>query len=52
MDIISQIFDLIKVALISLTCIFISRKIYSRQAKKLTIKYKDEIVITTEYFEK
>jgi hypothetical protein len=51
-NILVQIFDLVKVAIVSVTCIYISRKIYSRQAKKLSIKFKDDLVITTEYFDK
>lgn len=51
MDIYIQIFDLVKIAILSGTCIHISRLIYSRRAKKFSIKFKDDFVITTEYFD-
>lgn len=51
-NILFQIFDLVKVAIISGTGIYIARKIFTRRAKKLSIKFKDDVVITTEYYEK
>ncbi len=46
-----QIFDLIKVALFCGTCVYILHKIFSRRPKKVSIKFKDDLAVITEYFE-
>lgn len=51
MELYFHVFDLVKVAILSGTSIYISKLVYSRRAKKFSIKFKDNLTITTEYFD-
>lgn len=46
-----QIIELIRVMIFAITAIYITRLLHSRKTKKFSIKFKENLIITTEYFD-